>query len=100
MEMARFEVKTVLLLLIVSFIIGAIAASVSTQSPFSVSTCLILCFLGLFILPSIVPIHVLDFIRKSLANGPNSAIYGLDHGRLNLELPTKSMWMNMGYWEV
>ncbi|KAF2841815.1 hypothetical protein M501DRAFT_997995 [Patellaria atrata CBS 101060] len=27
------------------------------------------------------------------------AIYGLDHGRLNLDLPT-TMWMNMGYWKV
>jgi hypothetical protein len=27
-------------------------------------------------------------------------IYGLDHGRLNVEMPPKSMWMNMGYWRV
>jgi len=27
-------------------------------------------------------------------------VYGLDHGRLNVELPTQSLWMNMGYWQV
>lgn len=25
-------------------------------------------------------------------------IYSLTHGRLNLKLPTETMWMNMGYW--
>jgi len=27
-------------------------------------------------------------------------LYGIDHGRLNLELPPPSLWMNMGYWKV
>jgi hypothetical protein len=27
------------------------------------------------------------------------SLYNLDHGRLNLELPSSSMWMNMGYWQ-
>ncbi|KAF2493290.1 hypothetical protein BU16DRAFT_563455 [Lophium mytilinum] len=26
-------------------------------------------------------------------------VYGLEHGRLNIDLPPKSMWMNMGYWK-
>lgn len=26
-------------------------------------------------------------------------IYGLEHSVLNLELPPKLMWMNMGYWK-
>ncbi|KAF2264621.1 hypothetical protein CC78DRAFT_494731 [Lojkania enalia] len=30
-------------------------------------------------------------------DGSRSSVYGLDHGRLNLDLPP-SMWMNMGYW--
>lgn len=33
-------------------------------------------------------------------DGTDSAIYGLDHGRLNMALPPPTMWMNMGYWEV
>ncbi|KAK8064348.1 hypothetical protein PG994_006986 [Apiospora phragmitis] len=28
----------------------------------------------------------------------NDRLYSLDHGKLNIELPPKSMWMNMGYW--
>jgi hypothetical protein len=32
--------------------------------------------------------------------GSDHAIYGLDHGRLNIGLPPPTMWMNMGYWEV
>ncbi|KAK8133325.1 methyltransferase domain-containing protein [Apiospora kogelbergensis] len=28
----------------------------------------------------------------------NDRLYSLDHGKLNLELPPRSMWMNMGYW--
>ena len=31
--------------------------------------------------------------------GSNGRIYGLEHGILNLELPPKTMWMNMGYWK-
>jgi hypothetical protein len=27
-------------------------------------------------------------------------LYRLDHGILNISVPPKSMWMNMGYWEV
>lgn len=27
-------------------------------------------------------------------------LYNLEHGMLNLELPCKTMWMNMGYWKV
>ena len=27
-------------------------------------------------------------------------IYGLHHAILNIDVPPKTMWMNMGYWEV
>jgi hypothetical protein len=27
-------------------------------------------------------------------------LYGLDHAILNVTVPPKSMWMNMGYWQV
>ena len=27
-------------------------------------------------------------------------IYGLHHAILNMDVPPKTMWMNMGYWEV
>ena len=29
----------------------------------------------------------------------NDKIYNLHHSILNLELPPKTMWMNMGYWD-
>ena len=28
------------------------------------------------------------------------ALYRLDHGKLNIEIPPKTMWMNLGYWKV
>lgn len=34
--------------------------------------------------------------RAAIQNG--DAMYGLDHGKLNLALPPRSMWMNMGFW--
>lgn len=30
--------------------------------------------------------------------GDDSRVYGLGHSILNIELPPKTMWMNMGYW--
>ena len=27
-------------------------------------------------------------------------IYGLHHAKLNIDVPPKTMWTNMGYWEV
>lgn len=27
-------------------------------------------------------------------------IYRLHHAKLNIDVPPKTMWMNMGYWEV
>lgn len=34
--------------------------------------------------------------RTAVKNG--DAMYGLDHGKLNLVLPPQTMWMNMGFW--
>lgn len=31
--------------------------------------------------------------------GVDGRVYGLEHAILNLTVPPKSMWMNMGYWE-
>jgi hypothetical protein len=31
-------------------------------------------------------------------NGEEKSVYGLQHGRLHVQLPT-AMWMNMGYWK-
>jgi hypothetical protein len=28
------------------------------------------------------------------------ALYRLDHGVLNVEIPPRTMWMNLGYWKV
>jgi hypothetical protein len=30
----------------------------------------------------------------------HNTVYGLEHGKLNVQLPPPTMWMNMGYWEV
>lgn len=30
----------------------------------------------------------------------NKKIYGLHHAILNIDVPPKTMWMNLGYWEV
>lgn len=37
---------------------------------------------------------------RSLFGDGDDELYGLDHAVLNVEVPPKSMWMNMGYWEV
>lgn len=37
--------------------------------------------------------------RSFFADGDDE-LYGLHHAILNVEVPPKSMWMNMGYWEV
>lgn len=39
------------------------------------------------------------FLRR-LWGKPRKDIYGLDHAVLNMQLPPRSMWMNVGYWEV
>jgi hypothetical protein len=46
-----------------------------------------------------------SLIRRcvNIITGDGSAkkkIYGLHHAVLNMELPPRTMWMNMGYWEV
>lgn len=35
-----------------------------------------------------------------LFRGKDDNLYGLEHAILNLDIPPRSMWMNMGYWEV
>ena len=51
----------------------------------------LLCIYGLLILVQI------PFSSRSESD---HRLYGIDHGRLNLELPPPSLWMNMGYWQV
>src|ERR1700761_372739 len=46
----------------------------------------------LYLRSSVLPNGYDDGLRKT--------VYGLDHGRLNVQLPPPTMWMNMGYWEV
>ena len=39
--------------------------------------------------------------RRIVGDEPiNKKIYGLHHAKLNIDIPPKTMWMNMGYWEV
>lgn len=44
--------------------------------------------------------YSIKFIFEELEEGRSDKIYGLEHGRLNMDLPTKSMWMNIGFWKV
>ncbi len=40
-------------------------------------------------------------LKGSLGDKPiKKKIYGLRHAMLNIDVPPKTMWMNMGYWEV
>lgn len=40
------------------------------------------------------------YIFGKLGEDNSDKVYGLEHGRLNLKLPAKSMWMNIGFWKV
>jgi hypothetical protein len=37
--------------------------------------------------------------KRQESQEARASVYGLQHGRLHLQLPT-AMWMNMGYWKV
>ena len=39
-------------------------------------------------------------IVRSIAGVDEKKLYGLDHAILNIEVPPRCMWMNMGYWKV
>ncbi|KAJ5556824.1 hypothetical protein N7494_000739 [Penicillium frequentans] len=41
---------------------------------------------------------MLGFIQR-IFKKPRIETYGLDHAVLNIQLPPRTMWMNMGYWE-
>jgi hypothetical protein len=51
---------------------------------------------------AMVLLPVFQWCIKRLLHGTSSDgnLYGLDHALLNIEMPPKDMWMNMGYWEV
>jgi hypothetical protein len=40
------------------------------------------------------------FIVRLYDSSSGGGLYGLDHAILNLEVPPKNLWLNMGYWEV
>ena len=39
-------------------------------------------------------------IVRSIAGVDEKKLYGLDHAILNIKVPPRCMWMNMGYWKV
>ena len=40
-------------------------------------------------------------LKRIIGHEPKGEkIYGLHHAKLNIDVPPKNMWMNMGYWEV
>ncbi|ORY14681.1 hypothetical protein BCR34DRAFT_612655 [Clohesyomyces aquaticus] len=72
----------------------------SLHIPNSVSNFLIFACGAVFV-PSVKRLFTLILRSKGRVwetdNGNGGVVYGLEHGRLNLELPP-TMWMNMGYW--
>ena len=54
---------------------------------------------GLTIL--LLPTLIKWISKGTLGDEPiKKKIYGLHHSILNIDVPPKTMWMNMGYWEV
>ncbi|TLD24728.1 hypothetical protein E2P81_ATG12064 [Venturia nashicola] len=51
------------------------------------------------IIATLVAKHGGGFIFEEIGEVRSDKTYGLEHGRLNLELPMRSMWMNMGFWK-
>jgi hypothetical protein len=41
-----------------------------------------------------------EYVLIRAGDGGQRSIYGLEHAKLNIEVPPRSMWMNMGYWKV
>jgi hypothetical protein len=39
-------------------------------------------------------------MRRLYDSSSDDGLYGLDHAILDIEVPPKNLWMNMGYWEV
>jgi hypothetical protein len=39
-------------------------------------------------------------MRRLYDSSSDNGLYRLDHAILNIELPPRYLWMNMGYWEV
>ena len=60
------------------------------------------CLTGLVLVPIFKYLWVRNTKTKAkdTQGGTDSDIYGLEHATLNIEFPPKTMWMNMGYWEV
>lgn len=59
------------------------------------------CVSGIIVVPILTHIFrraARSFLRRSDEAG--NALYRLDHGILNVKLPPRTMWMNMGYWKV
>jgi hypothetical protein len=59
------------------------------------------CITGIFLVPILA--YILKWATRYLFHQRDEAdhsLYRLDHGVLNVELPPKTMWMNMGYWKV
>lgn len=43
---------------------------------------------------------VIERIIQYIIGVDDSKLYSLDHAILSMEVPPRSMWMNMGYWKV
>ena len=54
--------------------------------------------IGLLFRTLIASLHN-GLFRGANNEGRDGTLYGLEHALLNLEIPPKDMWMNMGYWD-
>jgi hypothetical protein len=57
-------------------------------------------FLAGWISAIIVTYTIKWYTRHLYDSSSNKGLYGLDHAILNIEIPPKNLWMNIGYWEV
>lgn len=59
------------------------------------------CVSGIVLVPILV--YILKIAARCLfvqKDETDHALYRLDHGILNIDMPPKTLWMNMGYWKV
>ena len=43
---------------------------------------------------------VIERVIQYIIGVDDTKLYSLDHAILSMEVPPRSMWMNMGYWKV
>ena len=84
---------------------GTVTASIQSSTWFQTCSAMVhSCSQSSFLMGWISAMIVIPLVkwcmRRLLDSSSNDRLYGLDHAILNIELPPKYLWMNLGYWEV